>query len=99
MATSEFAKTLSVKLTADIPPEVVTWGERIIVELQEVRAVLSLTADRRYSEDSYGHCWCRKDLMDDNEPHSKLCLRARALWSKLQIEESSPTEEQEKSNA
>lgn len=85
---SEFSKTLSAKLTADIPPEVVAWGERIIdAELQEVRAVLSLTADRRYPEDSYGHCWCRKDLTDDNEPHDEFCLRARALWAKLTIKE------------
>jgi hypothetical protein len=51
--------------------------------LTEVRAVLSLTASRRYPSDGYGHCWCRKDLTDDNEPHSDFCTRARSLYDAL----------------
>ena len=85
-ATSEFAKTLSAKLTADVPQEILTWGERVIDgEMQEVRGVLSLTADRR--SEQYGHCWCRKDLTNDAEPHNDFCQRARALFARLQPEE------------
>jgi hypothetical protein len=53
--------------------------------LQEIRSVLSLTADRRYPADSHGHCWCRKDLTDKKEPHNEFCQRARALLSKLEV--------------
>ena len=56
-------------------------------ELQEVRAVFSQTADRRYPEDSHGHCWCRKDLTNDQEPHNEFCKRARALWERLTVKE------------
>lgn len=52
-------------------------------DLQEVRGVFSQTADRRYPEDSHGHCWCTKDLTDDKEPHGEFCQRARWLWEKL----------------
>lgn len=54
-------------------------------ELTEVRAVLSLTADRRYPYpiDGHGHCWCTKDLTDDKEPHGEFCQRARALYERL----------------
>jgi hypothetical protein len=63
------------------------WGEkaladRVDLSLMEVRAVLSQTADRRYPE-THGHCWCRKDLTDDKEPHGEFCRRARALMEKL----------------
>jgi hypothetical protein len=51
--------------------------------LQEVRDVLIQTADRNILP--HGPCWCRKDLTDDNEPHSKFCLRARTLWAKLEV--------------
>lgn len=52
-----------------------------LAELQEVRAVLSLSADRRHPK--HGHCWCRKDLTNDNEPHGEFCRRARVLMEKL----------------
>jgi hypothetical protein len=51
--------------------------------LQEVRAVLSLTADR--CDPKHGHCWCCKDLTDDKSPHGEFCQRARALMSKLEV--------------
>jgi hypothetical protein len=54
-----------------------------LAELQEVRAVLSQTADRRYPE--HGHCWCRKDLTNANEPHGEFCQRARALMKRLEV--------------
>lgn len=54
--------------------------------LAEVRAVLSLTADRRYPEHEHGHCWCRKDLTNDAEPHNEFCQRARALYEKLLVD-------------
>jgi hypothetical protein len=53
--------------------------ELLDAELAEVRAVLSLTADRRYPK----HCWCRKDLTDDKEAHSEFCQRARVLYERL----------------
>jgi hypothetical protein len=60
-------------------------ADRIDDELQEVRAVLSLTADRRIPE--HGHCWCRKDLTSDAEPHNEFCQRARALLTRLTVPE------------
>lgn len=52
-------------------------------ELQEIRVVLFLTADRYYPE--HGHCWCRKDLTDDAEPHNEFCQRARQLADRLRV--------------
>lgn len=49
-----------------------------LVAVQEVRAVLSQTADRRYPQHGHGHCRCRKDLNNDDEPHGGFCQRARA---------------------
>lgn len=61
------------------------WSQIDVIdtELQEVRAVLSLTADRRMPQ--HGHCWCRKDLTDDKVPHNEFCQRARALMEKLEV--------------
>lgn len=58
-------------------------ANNVDAELREVRSVLSITADRNHIE--YGHCWCRKDLTDDKEPHGEFCQRARALMEKLEV--------------
>jgi hypothetical protein len=87
---SELAIGLSKALTHGVPQDILEWGQGVIdKELQEVRGVLSQTADRRYPE-THGHCWCRKDLTDDNEPHSEFCQRARALMERLRVPEARP---------
>lgn len=52
---SEFAKTLSAKLTADIPPHIVKWGEKVIdAELQAVREVVELIAHPKFKAGESG---------------------------------------------
>lgn len=76
---SEFARSLSAKLTADVPPEILTWGERVIdQELQEVREVLRFFMRSR-------DCWCVSLWKGQHEPR---CDRARALYAQLQPKES-----------
>lgn len=78
--TSEFAKTLSAKLTADIPPSAVEWGERVIdAELQEVRDVLMLL---RRLPDSDTPCWC---VVNWANGHDGPCKTTRTIWAKLEI--------------
>lgn len=79
---SDFAKTLSEKLTADVPPHVVEWGQRVIdAELKEVRDLLgemSMTL----------HKHLHADLLIPFEQCSHArCQRARALWTKLEIKQ------------
>jgi hypothetical protein len=82
MPISKFADQLSRRLTHGLSEEELAWGAGIIDgALGEVRGVLSQTADRRMPE--HGHCWCRKDLTDDNEPHGEFCQRARSLFEQL----------------
>lgn len=85
MANSEFARSLARKhLETDVTVGAARLMSNIDESLQEVRGVLSQTADRHYEE--YGHCWCRKDLTNDTEPHGEFCLRARALMLRLQVD-------------
>jgi hypothetical protein len=80
------SKGLIVKHPYELPSATALRAVRAIdAQLAEVRAVLSLTADRRYPIDSHGHCWCTKDLTDDKEPHGEFCQRARALYERLRI--------------
>lgn len=61
MAASDFSKALTAKLTFDIPPDVVEWGERVIdAELQEVREVLPLLATKCYASFKNEFCWCHR---------------------------------------
>lgn len=91
MATSLFSQRLAVNIGADGNQEV----ERVIdAELQEVRDVLYQLILRPMPDGSY--CWCHKSVTAPS--HATRCERARALWAKLQIEESNQIQEQEKSN-